>query len=357
MSAGWLDEAGQALWDRARAFVAAGDVAADDFDAFACELFRWQRAHDPVLARLAARTLARTAPERAADVPAVPTDVFAAARVASFDERFTVRSFASSGTTRDVPGVHRFADLSLYAEACVATAAQGLLPAERYRCAFLAEDERDAPRSSLSFMLARFAERWHDAPTTPWMLRAGKLDVDGVVRALQGDQPVALLGTSFAFVHLLDAARSPALRLPAGSVVMPTGGFKGRSRELAPEAFRAALVDGLGVPEASVVGEYGMTELSSQAYEQVRNGRRAHHPPPWMRVRAVDPSTLAELPPGVEGLLRVVDLLNIGSAVAIQTSDVGRVAEDGSFVVLGRAPGATPRGCARAADAALRGED
>ena len=144
--------------------------------------------------------------------------------------------------------------------------------------------------------------------------------------------------------------------LPAGSVVMPTGGFKGRSREVAPDAFHALLGARLGVTRGQIVGEYGMTELSSQAYEAHGEGAApgTYRAPPWMYVSAVDPATLAPLPKGKVGLVRVVDLANLGSAVAIQTSDLGRVTDAG-FEVLGRAPGAAPRGCARALDAALSG--
>jgi hypothetical protein len=110
------------------------------------------------------------------------------------------------------------------------------------------------------------------------------------------------------------------------------------------------------VARTQIVGEYGMTELSSQAYEAHREGCApgVFRAPPWMRVTAVDPVALTRVPDGEIGLLRVVDLANVGSAVAIQTSDLGRVHPDG-FEVLGRAPGASPRGCARALDAALSG--
>ena len=135
---------------------------------------------------------------------------------------------------------------------------------------------------------------------------------------------------------------------------MPTGGFKGRSREIEPGALRGMIAEAFGLVEADVLGEYGMTELSSQGYEARREGRASYRVPPWVRVSMVDAVTLREVPRGEVGLVRIVDLMNLGSAVAIQTSDLGQMDADGDgFVVLGRAPGATPRGCARALDAAL----
>jgi hypothetical protein len=190
------------------------------------------------------------------------------------------------------------------------------------------------------------------------MVRGAALDVAAARAALDSacreGAPVALLGTSFGFVHLLDGVGDARWAFPEGSVAMPTGGFKGRSREVEPATLRAQVGAAFGLDDAAMLGEYGMTELSSQAYEARRDGRESYRAPPWMRVSMVDPTTLREVPPGEVGLVRVVDLMNLGSALAIQTSDLGRIdADGGGFVVLGRAPGATPRGCARAMDAAL----
>lgn len=324
-------------------------------DALAVAIDAWQRARNPVLARVA-RAWRGDRPVRTIDdIAAVPTDVFKAARVACFAPRLDRRVFWTSGTTRDVRGQHPFADLSLYDAAARAIASRWLLPRPAYRCVLLAEPERDAPHSSLTYMLARFAESWDPSHGDAFFLREGRLAHDHVATTLDDacarETPVALLGASYGFVHLLDAS-TRAWSLPPGSVVMPTGGYKGRSRELDPDTLHATLCDRFGVTRAQIVGEYGMTELTSQAYEVAPGVFRA---PPWMVVRAVDPATLEVLPAGEVGLLRVVDMTNIGSAVAIQTSDLGRRVGDG-FEVHGRAPGATPRGCARAMDALLSGE-
>src|SRR5262249_26293027 len=142
--------------------------------------------------------------------------------------------------------------------------------------------------------------------------------------------------------------------LPEGSRAMHTGGFKGRSREVAPHELRAAMASTFGIATQCVVGEYGMTELSSQLYEgtlrasaglptpATRHG--VFVPPPWLRVAAVDPETLAPVPAGEVGILRFEDLANVDSALAVQTADRGRLV-DGGVELLGRLPGAPPRGC------------
>lgn len=332
-------------------------IDAAEVERLAVALFRWQYERNPVLARVADAALDGRAVRGIDEIPAVPTDVFKAARVACFAPDRVVRAFRTSGTTQDVRGVHAFEDLSLYESAAVSAARRWLLPASEYRFALLAHDEREAPDSSLSFMLARFVERW-GGDRDAFCIKGDALDVAAVMQtfelATRAQEPVALLGAAYGFVHLVDAMGDGAIALPAGSVVMPTGGFKGRAREVAPDAFHAMLCARFGVARSQIVGEYGMTELSSQAYEAHREGAApgVFRAPPWMRVTAVDPSSLEALPEGETGLLRVVDLANMGSAIAIQTSDLGRVTAHG-FEVFGRAPGATPRGCSRALDAAL----
>ncbi len=332
-----------------------------DVETLALRVFAWQRAHNPVLARVADATLDGREAQRFDDIVGVPTDVFKVARVACFSETETVRTFRTSGTTREVRGLHAFCDLSLYELAAMRAGARWLLPERAYACVFLAPSEWEAPDSSLAYMLARFHARWGDARVDPFVIRAQRIDLDAVKtrvsEAVATQTPVALLGASYGFVHLFDGLGASRLALPPGSVVMPTGGFKGRSREVEPAAFHAMLQEHLGVMREQIVGEYGMTELSSQAYEAHREGVSpgVFRAPPWMRVNAVDPDRLTPLPQGEVGLLRVVDLANLGSALAIQTADLGRVTTEG-FEVLGRAPGATPRGCARALDAALSGE-
>ncbi len=147
---------------------------------------------------------------------------------------------------------------------------------------------------------------------------------------------------------LLDA------RLPDGSRVMETGGFKGRSRTVPRKELYAAIDSRLGIPSDRIVNEYGMTELLSQLYEPVlTGGPRLHHPPPWVRTRVLDPATLDPLPPGREGLLCHFDLANLGSVCCVLTEDLGvehPEAEGHGFRVLGRNPGAEPRGCSLAMD-------
>lgn len=150
-------------------------------------------------------------------------------------------------------------------------------------------------------------------------------------------RPKILLGVSYALWEL--AERCPG-RL-RDTVVMETGGMKGRREELPKEEFHRILCDAFGVE--AIHSEYGMAELTSQAYS---GGGGIFRCPPWMRVLARDINDPFDpLPAGVRGGLDIIDLANRWSCAFISTQDVGRVFADGSFTVEGRIDRSDIRGC------------
>jgi hypothetical protein len=166
--------------------------------------------------------------------------------------------------------------------------------------------------------------------------------------AARGEKPVLLLGTAFLYVPLLDVLKSrrERLLLPPGSALFETGGYKGRSRELPKPELHAAFADTFGVSEDRIISEYGMSELSSQAYDRVagQSGPRIFRFPPWARAVVVSPEDGREVNEGDCGLIRLFDLANVYSVMAIQTEDLGIRRGDGVELV-GRASGAEARGC------------
>jgi hypothetical protein len=147
-------------------------------------------------------------------------------------------------------------------------------------------------------------------------------------------------------------ARGLKLVLPAGSRVMETGGYKGRSRELPKAGLHALITERLGVPRSHIVCEYGMSELSSQAYDGVAGAAaddppaaaRAFAFPSWTRVQVVSPETGRDVAPGESGLVRIFDLANVYSVLALQTEDLA-IRRATGFELIGRAVAAEPRGC------------
>lgn len=357
----------QDLHARVHALIAslAGGSRNDDArDSLLCELLSRQRRLVAPYARLCRHHGVSDDTSNVDAYPALPTDVFRYARVATHETAQDVRVFRTSGTTSGARGQHHLSDLGLYDTAARSFAKHALFPdVDRIRLVILAPHEDEATDSSLSYMLTRFVD-WFGTSDSVFVFRQGQLDCDLLARTLRDahaqQQPIALLGTSFAFVHAEDSLGSTRWHLPQGSRLMQTGGFKGKSREVEAEQLRAELSQRYGIAEPWIVQEYGMTELCSQMYEStiVDTLRGAHDlprrmiAPGWVRVTAVDPETLAPVRTGDVGIARIDDVANLDSVCSIQTADRIRQLEDG-FVLLGRAPGSVPRGCSLAMEEAM----
>jgi hypothetical protein len=358
-----------ALHARARGLVAAFETGApspEAFDALACDLARYQASKIEGFARLCkARGVEPAALTDAAEIPAVPTDAFKVTRVATFDPSEAVTTFKTSGTTVGTRGEHMMRDLATYDVAAVAFGRRWLARdlEKRVPVVVLGPAPTQAADSSLVHMCDTFVRAFGTAsmPVTTYLIDTdGVLDLaifdERVAIALASNEPMLILGTSFAFVHFVDGLGKDTFHLPRGSRVMQTGGYKGRSREIPAEVLRADLARVFGLDPRSIVGEYGMTELSSQFYERTLFDADAplgvYAEPPWARVVPVDPDTLAPVADGAVGIAKVIDLMNVDSAVVVLTQDQVRRVGDG-FELLGRAPGAPPRGCSIAIDEIL----
>jgi hypothetical protein len=343
----WIEEGVDARVDDAR------------FEALALALFAFQYEHGTAYRRFcAAFDIDPARVRRWQDVPAVPTGAFKEARLITFPAEATVRTFRTSGSTTDLRGALHLDTLALYDASLLATFRAFLCPdVERIRFLVLAPSTDELPDSSLSYMFER-AMRAFGTAESRFCVQADGWRPEAVTAQLASlREPVLLGGTAFAFVHLLDwlEARGESLRLPAGTRVVETGGFKGRSRELTRADLHGGIAARLGVPRTRIVNQYGMCELGSQFYEStLRTGvaTDVKAVPPWVRTRAVDPASLADVASGESGLLIHYDLANTGSVLAVMTSDLGVLVDDG-FRVLGRLHGAEARGCSIASDALL----
>jgi hypothetical protein len=179
---------------------------------------------------------------------------------------------------------------------------------------------------------------------------------DDLAEAEKTNKPYALLGASFSLVHVLDemARISRKVKLPPGSRILDTGGFKGQSRELEPNEFYDKLEDAFGVPRSLCINMYGMTELSSQFYDDgnlicpsVKYG------PHWLRSRVVNPITGETIPDGQIGILAHTDLAHFNICTTVLTEDAGLAVENG-FQLIGRADGKEAQGCSMAVDEFLK---
>ena len=267
--------------------------------------------------------------------------------------------FLTSGTTQGAAkrGRHLIPDLTLYHASLKPNFADHLLPeSQRLRMLILFASPELMPQSSLSHMFDTVIHAFGSGNSAFFFSDQG-LDAVGLAKTLrvieQHGEPVCLLGVSFAFAQFLDYCDSERLRfrLPVGSRLMDTGGYKGRMREVPRGELYYRLGKVLGIPMSSMVNEYGMTEMCSQFYDNVLADRylgiqrsRRKVIPHWVRTRILNPGTLEDQPDGITGILQHFDLANVGSVMAIQTEDLGYRIDDG-FEVVGRAKEAEARGC------------
>ena len=355
-----------------------GDPWPDDvFDRWARRVFAHQVETNAVYAAyVRKRGVTPSTVAHWSEIPWVPASAFKAVPLVSGDSSQVQRVFRTSGTTgAGRRGEHHVLDLDLYKHSLIPNMRRHLYgegEAPSRPILALTPAPSRVPESSLSFMLGTALDVLSGGEGGFFVTEDGVIDTVGLSEALleatAHGTPILLAGTAFAFVHWLEwlQERNAGFDLPPGSVIMETGGFKGRSRVLERPEFYASLSESHGVPVEGIVNEYGMTELLSQFYDgTVYDGRgaatpevtleaRRHVPPPWVRTRVLDPTTLSALPDGEPGLLCHYDLANAGSVMAVLTEDLG-VAFDDGFRVLGRAQGAEPRGCSLAMDDLLSG--
>ncbi len=320
------------------------------FDALASRVLHYQARAVPEYGRLVDALGAELDDWRAA--PLVPTELFREVDLCSLPVGKGDRIFRTSGTTQGKRGFRRVPDLSLYRTAMAAPFIDSVLGGERslLRWISLIPPDDVLPDSSLSFMVRELSEVL--ATETFWIMEKDGLRLDEARIALGegkglGDAPVVVLTTAFALADLLENARWFP-RLPPGSVVMLTGGFKAKRSDLSEDELLTKLQSTFGVARENVFPEYGMTELTSQAYG------RPLVPTASLRFRIVHPETGATLGPGEVGLVGCFDLLNLDHVSAILTSDLGAIDDAGHLTLHGRQPGAVPRGCSLSAEEILR---
>ena len=344
------------------AFIARDAAPEADFNVLALRLFARQFLHNLAFQKFCQQRgrTPRTV-KRWQDIPAVPINGFKDLTLSCVPTEQCARVFQTSGTTRgDVKGRHWHPDLAVYDLSMTRNfRARFMAGRETMRMGILFPNEQLMPNSSLAHYLA-LALHSFGTPESRYYLDSAGLQLDALSATLAqvqaSGEPLALLGASYSYVHLMDALHERGLRfaLPAGSRLLDTGGFKGQSREMDMDAFYDGLSATFGVPRSACINMYGMTELSTQFYDAgnatlpaIKSG------PHWIRTRVLDPLTGQEMPRGERGILAHTDLGNYNSVTTILTEDVG-IEVDGGFLLLGRAQGAVAKGCSMAVDEFLR---
>lgn len=269
------------------------------------------------------------------DIPFLPIQFFKSHKVISSSEEIQV-TFTSSGTTGQQTSKHLVTDLSIYQESFTKSFEHFYGKNEDYVVLALLPSYLEREGSSLIYMVDSMIKSSKSSESGFYLSNLAVLKKTLQSLELQ-KQKTLLIGVSFA---LLDFVEHYNMQL-SGTVVMETGGMKGRRKELIRSELHNKLKAGFGVD--NIHSEYGMTELLSQAYSK---GDGIFETPPWMKVLTRDPEdALSIQKQGKTGGINIIDLANLNSCSFIATQDLGKVYANGGFEVLGRFDESDIRGC------------
>ena len=273
--------------------------------------------------------------QKVSDIPFLPIQFFKSRKVLASREEVQ-EIFTSSGTTGSRTSKHFVTDIKLYKESYRKGFHHFYGNIEAYTVLALLPNYLERKGSSLVYMVEDFIARSKHVESGFYLDNLEEL-TKMLIKLDKSGQKTLLIGVSFA---LLDLIEKQQFNLK-NTIVMETGGMKGRRKELVREELHAILQEGFGVNE--IHSEYGMTELLSQGYSQ---GKGIFKTPPWMRVLTRDTEdALSIQSPGKNGGLNVIDLVNYNSCSFIATQDLGKVHKDGTFEIMGRFDSSDIRGC------------
>ena len=264
------------------------------------------------------------------DIPFLPIELFKSSDVYCGEGAPEI-VFTSSNTGATQPSRHLMASLETYRQAFTRAFEHFYGKAEEWSIYGLLPNYLEREGSSLVYMVDTLIKR---CGSGGFYLN----DYEKLIEDIERDpKPKILLGVSYA---LWDVAEKYAPKLQ-NTIIMETGGMKGRREELSKSELHKILCEGFGVE--TIHSEYGMAELTSQAYSK---GGGIFYAPRWMRVMVRDVNDpFDHTPQGMRGGIDIIDLANLSSCAFIQTQDIGRLLSDGGFMIEGRIAGSDIRGC------------
>ncbi len=307
------------------------------FAAVCGEVFRYQYANNPVYRQWC--NLAGYEPAQImtpVNIPALPISFFKSHTIVTGNAA-TELLFESSGTTGSSTSRHLVQNAAIYRESFLRCFRMFYGDIQEWCVLALLPSYLERENSSLVYMVDELI-RLSRHPQSGFYLDEHEKLATTLQSLERAGQRSLLIGVTFALLDF--AAAFP--RSLQHTIVMETGGMKGRRKELTREEVHAQLCAALG--RDLIHSEYGMTELLSQAYS---NGGGRFLCPPWMRVMVRDEEDPMLVKQAGRGLLQIIDLANIHSCAFIATEDVGMVYEDGSFEVWGRQDHSDIRGCSQ----------
>ncbi|AUC21701.1 acyl transferase [Polaribacter sejongensis] len=269
------------------------------------------------------------------EIPFLPIQFFKSRKVLSSLEEIE-ETFTSSGTTGSLTSKHFVTDINLYKKSYLKGFANFYGNIEDYVVLALLPNYLERNGSSLVFMVDDLIQKSNNPESGFYLDNIQEL-AKKLVELDKKGQKTLLIGVSFALLDLIEMQQFNL----KNTIIMETGGMKGRRKELIRAELHQLLQSGFGVSE--IHSEYGMTELLSQGYS---NGNGVFDTPPWMKILTRDTEdalTIQQV--GKTGGINVIDLANYNSCAFIATQDLGKVHENGTFEIIGRFDNSDIRGC------------
>ena len=268
-------------------------------------------------------------------IPFLPIQFFKSHEVVSNTNR-PEQIFTSSGTTGMVNSRHLVTDVSLYEESYRKGFSEFYGDIQNYTVLALLPSYLERTGSSLIYMVEDLIKR-SDSPESGFYLDNHDELIEKLISLDEAGQNVILIGVTYALLDLLEKQKFHL----KDTIIMETGGMKGRRKEMIREELHNILCNGFGV--SAIHSEYGMTELLSQAYSL---GNGVFECPNWMHILIRDTEdALTYVNEGKTGGINVIDLANINSCSFIATQDLGKKNPNKAFEVLGRFDNSDIRGC------------
>ena len=268
-------------------------------------------------------------------IPFLPIQFFKSHNVVS-NTNAIEETFTSSGTTGTITSKHLVTDASIYEESYRKGFSQFYGNIEDYVILALLPSYLEREGSSLIYMVEDLIQLSNHSESGFYLHNHDEL-IKKLIELDHSGQNVILIGVTYA---LLDLIEKQQFQLQ-NTIIMETGGMKGKRKEMIREELHQQLCDGFGV--SVVHSEYGMTELLSQAYSL---GEGVFECPSWIQILIRDTEdALTYIPQGKTGGINVIDLANINSCSFIATQDLGKKNPNNSFEVLGRFDNSDIRGC------------
>ena len=269
------------------------------------------------------------------DIPFLPIQFFKSHDVVSTTDPVKV-TFTSSGTTGMITSRHLVTDTDYYEYSFRQAFAQFYGNIEDYAVLALLPSYLEREGSSLIYMVEDLIQGSNNTNSGFYLHNYDEL-ITKLTQLDNAGQNVLLIGVTYALLDLIEK-QNFGLK---NTIIMETGGMKGRRREMIREELHEVLCNGFGVNK--IHSEYGMTELLSQAYSL---GDGVFECPPWMDILIRDTEdALTYIDYGKTGGINVIDLANINSCSFIATQDLGKKYSNQSFEVLGRFDNSDIRGC------------